>query len=236
MRALSWLRHPGRPSSPPESSRPAGGRTDSHRRPASSHSSGLSAARAFAGVRHTGRGLRRGLAAGLLTLPLLPLLATGAAAQILPVIEFQATTYSVNENGNWVTLRVTKTGADSATVRWFDTGGTATRGRFSGEYAHESGSQNGTLRFSASQTERTLRFKINDDDVDEDDETFQVLLQNPSGTAWPLRAAANSYPKSKWACAMTAGMRRPDRVWSSAAASSGSIRGWGCRSTSRGAP
>ena len=82
MSAFAWLRRPGRPSSPPEPL-------------SSSESSGLSATRAAAGVRHAALCLRRGLSTLLLALPLLTLLATGAAAQT--TVTFASGTYRVNE-------------------------------------------------------------------------------------------------------------------------------------------
>ncbi len=71
MSAFAWLRRYWRPSSPPESSRSADG-VGSPRRPSSSYDSLASTA---------ARRLRRGLSSALLCVPLLAVLATGAAAQ-----------------------------------------------------------------------------------------------------------------------------------------------------------
>ncbi len=71
MSVPAWLRRYWRPSSPPESSRSADG-VGSPRRPASSSDNLASS---------TARRLRRGLSSALLCVPLLALLATGAAAQ-----------------------------------------------------------------------------------------------------------------------------------------------------------
>ena len=81
MGAFAWLRRSRRPSSPPELSSSAGRHSASRRPASSSDSSGLSAARTSAGIRHAARRLRRGLSSALLCVPLLALLATGAAAQ-----------------------------------------------------------------------------------------------------------------------------------------------------------
>ncbi len=73
MSVPAWLHRYWRPSSPPESSRTAGA-GGSSRRPASSSDSLTSS---------TARRLRRGLSSALLCVPLLALLATGAAAQTM---------------------------------------------------------------------------------------------------------------------------------------------------------
>ena len=71
MSVPAWLRRYWRPSSPPESSRTAGAGGSSPRPSSSSDSLSFTAARR----------LRRGLSSALLCVPLLALLATGAAAQ-----------------------------------------------------------------------------------------------------------------------------------------------------------
>ncbi len=71
MSVPAWLRRYWRPSSPPESSRTAGAGGSSRRSASSSDSLASS----------TARRLRRGLSSALLCVPLLALLATGAAAQ-----------------------------------------------------------------------------------------------------------------------------------------------------------
>ncbi len=79
--ASSWWRRLKQSASRPESSASTGGPSDTRRPASSSDSFDLSPARAAAGSRPVARRLRRGLAAGLLCLPLLTVFATGAQAQ-----------------------------------------------------------------------------------------------------------------------------------------------------------
>ncbi len=82
MSVSAWLRRPGCPSSPPESSHAGGERSPSRRPPNASDSLDASSARGVvARVGSAIRRLRPALAAALLSLPLFAGLTTGAAAQ-----------------------------------------------------------------------------------------------------------------------------------------------------------
>ncbi|MBI2441165.1 MAG: right-handed parallel beta-helix repeat-containing protein [Lentisphaerae bacterium] len=92
-------------------------------------------------------------------------------------IQFGASSYSVNENGGTVTLRVTREGGSDgpATVAYATAAGTASAGS---DYT----SQSGTLSWPAGDSlSRTITVSISDDSIDESDETFTVTLSNVTG-------------------------------------------------------
>jgi hypothetical protein len=90
------------------------------------------------------------------------------------VLQFSATTYSVNENGGSLTVTVTRTGGtEPATVNYTTSNGTATAGA---DYTTTSG----TLSFTAGQTSATFNVPILDDNAVEGNETFSVTLSAPS--------------------------------------------------------
>ncbi len=104
MSVPAWLRRYWRPSSPPESSRTAGA-GGSSRRPASSSDSLPSAA---------ARRLRRGLSSALLCVPLLALLATGAAAQTMVPDDWPLKPSGLSAGDQFRLMFITSTTRDSA--------------------------------------------------------------------------------------------------------------------------
>ncbi|MFK7906184.1 MAG: Calx-beta domain-containing protein, partial [Chitinophagales bacterium] len=73
-----------------------------------------------------------------------------------------------------VTVRLTGTNTTNVIVKYATIGGTAT------ENIDYRGESDGTLTFSPSETEKTISITILGDENEEPDETFEVLLLNPS--------------------------------------------------------
>ena len=93
-------------------------------------------------------------------------------------IQFDSSTYSVNENGGSATLRVVRSGGigQTVTVNYASADGTATAGL---DYTAVSG----TLTFTPGVTQQTITVPITDDAFVEGNETFTVTLSNPSAAA-----------------------------------------------------
>jgi hypothetical protein len=89
---------------------------------------------------------------------------------------FTNASYSVNETGTLVQLTVVRNGPTNtvATVDYATANGTASSGA---DYAQTSG----TLQFDAGQTSKTISVLIFDDAATEGNETFSVVLSNPTG-------------------------------------------------------
>lgn len=85
---------------------------------------------------------------------------------------------SVNEDANTVTLTVNRTGGSdgAVTVDFTTADGSANAGS---DYVATSG----TLNFADGVTSQTITVSINDDDLDENNETFTVTISNPTGGA-----------------------------------------------------
>src|SRR5262249_109614 len=94
------------------------------------------------------------------------------------VLRFSAANYSVNENGGSVTLTITRTGGSTGTgsVTFGTRNGTATGGQ---DYAVNFG----TLTFAQGETSKTVRGRLLGGTLVEGNETFQVVLSNPTGGA-----------------------------------------------------
>ncbi|BCM94044.1 hypothetical protein IAD21_05940 [Abditibacteriota bacterium] len=94
-----------------------------------------------------------------------------------PSVNFDATTYSVNEDVGTVTIGVTRKGNTGAvaTVDYATANGIAIAGQ---DYTATSG----TLTFGIGETTKAIQVPIINDPSDEDDETFTVTLSNPSAT------------------------------------------------------
>ncbi len=196
MSAFAWLRRPGRPSSPPETSSSAGGRCASRRPHSSSDSFGLSSARAAAGARPLSRHLRHGLAAALLSLPLLAGLATGAVAQT-PLADriVPPATLTVNEgDGNIDITLPGKPGYDEDDMHISSTTGSATRGTGSVCQAGEDfllpSTNSHSINVRIADTSHTFSgFTMCDDSDDETDETFTARWQSTAGSPFNSNAA-----------------------------------------------
>ncbi|MBI2441794.1 MAG: right-handed parallel beta-helix repeat-containing protein [Lentisphaerae bacterium] len=92
-------------------------------------------------------------------------------------IQFERSSYSVNEDAGTVMLTVTRTGGSAglATVEFATAAGTALAGL---DYT----SQSGTLTWPDGDTSsKTITLSITDDSMDENDETFTVTLSNVTG-------------------------------------------------------
>jgi uncharacterized delta-60 repeat protein len=92
--------------------------------------------------------------------------------------QFAAPSYSVNENGGSVTITVNRVGgsAGSASVNYNATGNIATPGS-------DFTLTPGTLTFAEGETSKTFDITINDDAVNELNETVNVFINNATGTA-----------------------------------------------------
>ena len=84
--------------------------------------------------------------------------------------------YTVNENAGFIDIGVLRTGGSDgvATLDFLTVPGTASAGV---DYA----SRNGTLRFEAGETRKTIRINITDDTLVENDEIFGVSLDAVTG-------------------------------------------------------
>ncbi|MBV9492607.1 MAG: DUF11 domain-containing protein [Acidobacteria bacterium] len=100
----------------------------------------------------------------------------GSVESIGGVIGFSSATYSIAENGGSVTVTLTRTGADPATVNYATSNGSATS---PADYSATSG----TASFAAGATSTTFSVTINDDAIYEGNETFNLTLSSPSPNA-----------------------------------------------------
>ncbi|MBI2440839.1 MAG: right-handed parallel beta-helix repeat-containing protein [Lentisphaerae bacterium] len=101
-------------------------------------------------------------------------------------VQFNVSSYSVNENGGTVTLTVTRTRGSSgpATVEYATSDGTAAVGS---DYV----AQGGTLSWADGEAgSKTITIAITDDSLDETDETFTVTLSNATGASLGSPASA----------------------------------------------
>src|SRR5438093_3965664 len=94
----------------------------------------------------------------------------------LPVMQFDSATYSVAEEGGSATITVTRTGVanDVSTVQYATSNGSATA---PADYT----SRSGTLTLNPGETTKTFTIPIINDTLDENDETINLTLSNPSG-------------------------------------------------------
>lgn len=94
-------------------------------------------------------------------------------------LAFSAATYTVAEDGGTATISVNRTGGSSGEARidYATSNGTATAGA-GADYITTSG----TLIFANGVTTRTFTVAVNDDTLDEPDETVNLTLSNPQGT------------------------------------------------------
>ena len=94
----------------------------------------------------------------------------------LPLVQFSATNYNVNEGAGTVTVTVTKTGntALPSSVNYATSDGSATAGS---DYTATSG----TLTFQPNDTSKTFTVPITQDAIYEGNETFTVTLSVPVG-------------------------------------------------------
>ena len=104
-------------------------------------------------------------------------------AFVLPVhaqtLQFSQSVYGVNEGGGTVTLTVTKEGTASLPV----TVHFATSDGFSATAPGDYTATSGDLTFAPNETSMQITVPIVDDAVYESNETFYVILSNPSGAA-----------------------------------------------------
>ena len=96
--------------------------------------------------------------------------------------EFNAATYTVNENAGVATITLTRSNTSGvASVDWsVAAGGTATAGTGDtpGDFIDDGG---GTVTFADGQSTATFDIAISDDLLDEPDETINLALANPGG-------------------------------------------------------
>lgn len=92
--------------------------------------------------------------------------------------QFETAAYSVLEDDAVVTVKVTRSGdpALPATVKYVTSDGTATLS--GGDYVQSSS----TLVFAPNEVSKTITFNVNDDDLLEGPETFNVTLSDVTGT------------------------------------------------------
>jgi hypothetical protein len=102
---------------------------------------------------------------------------TGMATAPVPILEFQMAAYNVGEKGN-ATITVTRTGdmTNTVTVQYATSDGTAT-GKL--DYTPKKGKPT----FKPGVTRQTITVPIRADVVDEEDESVQLTLSNPTGGA-----------------------------------------------------
>jgi Metallo-peptidase family M12B Reprolysin-like/Calx-beta domain len=113
----------------------------------------------------------------------------------LPTMQFNAANYSVDENANFATITVTRTGDTSGSSSIdFETGDDTARQRTDYSIAA------GTVTFAAGETSKTFRVLVVDDAYVEGSETLNLSLFNPVGgtfgsvTAAVLTIADNDAP------------------------------------------
>ena len=174
MSVPAWLRWPGRPSSPPESSRAGGGHSPSCRHPNASDSPEPSSRFGAAGARTVARALRRGLVAALLSVPLAGL-ATGAQAQIYTDVTFDETFFQVLETDGFANVTGSLSAAQTRAVT------------IPFSFAHWSGfpyrnfSPVPSVTVPAGETNFTLRVPILDNELFED--TDLAVITVPGNTS-----------------------------------------------------
>jgi hypothetical protein len=95
-----------------------------------------------------------------------------------PVLQFSQATYPASEGGHFVTVVVTRSGGPTLAVDvdYATSDGTATERK---DYA----AALGTLRFAAGEASKSFDVLITDDAYQEQDETINLTLSNPSGVA-----------------------------------------------------
>ena len=93
-------------------------------------------------------------------------------------LQFSDSQYHVDEGGGSITVKVKRTGSSkgAVSVDLITRNGTALAGR---DYAATSA----TLTFANGETVKTITIPINDDALDEADETINLFLSNPTGNA-----------------------------------------------------
>lgn len=93
-------------------------------------------------------------------------------------LQFNASSFSLAENGGSMTITVTRTGGSTGavSVQFATSNGTATAGS---DYTANSG----TLSFADGETSKTFTVAVLDDNAVEGDETFTLTLSNPTGGA-----------------------------------------------------
>ncbi len=118
----------------------------------------------------------------------LGLFAAVQSATPMPTIEFTEVTHSVSESANQVTLTVTLTPAlaagDSVTVRYLTANVSATNGE---DYT----SATGTLTFDSTKSTNTIVVPILEDNADEPNEAFRVVLTDAQGAVIGSKASAS---------------------------------------------
>ncbi|HEX8335291.1 MAG TPA: Calx-beta domain-containing protein, partial [Pyrinomonadaceae bacterium] len=89
-------------------------------------------------------------------------------------LQFTAATYAVGEGGGSAVISVSRTGSteNTVTVNYATSDGTAAQ---PSDYA----SASGTLTFGPGETEKTFSVTVNDDTLDEPDETVNLTLSSP---------------------------------------------------------
>ena len=107
--------------------------------------------------------------------------AIGTIDEPLPVLQFDAASYSVSEKDEFVEVSVTlseplKTGLTPVSVAYTTLDGTAKAGE-------DFTAVSGTLTFNAGDTHKTLRVAIIQDSVNDPGETFQIKLDSLTGPA-----------------------------------------------------
>ncbi|MBV9924143.1 MAG: DUF4214 domain-containing protein [Acidobacteria bacterium] len=95
-------------------------------------------------------------------------------------LEFSAATYTAGENAGSVVISVSRTGGSdgAVSVNYATSNGTATAGA-NADYIAASG----TLNFAQGETTKTFSVTVNEDTLDEADETVNLTLSNPTGGA-----------------------------------------------------
>ncbi|MGE5397714.1 MAG: FG-GAP-like repeat-containing protein, partial [Chitinophagales bacterium] len=93
-------------------------------------------------------------------------------------IQFERETSSFDESSEWAAVNVKRVGGDcgSVSVAYYTSAGTATGGT---DYTQVSG----TLAFADGQTEAVIKVPLINDSLQEEDETFTIILDNPGGGA-----------------------------------------------------
>jgi Calx-beta domain len=93
-------------------------------------------------------------------------------------LQFSASDYRIDESGGAITVKVKRTGSSKGAVSVdFNTrNGTAVAGR---DYAATSG----TLTFANGETVKTITIPVNEDALDENDETIYLFLSHPTGNS-----------------------------------------------------
>jgi len=92
----------------------------------------------------------------------------------VPLVQFASNTYTINEDAGPVIVEVTlsTSSVNTVTLDYATVFGTATSSDFT--------SSNGTLIFSPGDTSKTISIPITNDAIVEADETFDVVLSNPT--------------------------------------------------------